>query len=48
MPKDRDQLTPDEPDDLDRVAPEATRAVDDDPAPEDAPGAPPLGGAAGS
>ena len=38
MPKDRDQLTPDEPADRDRVAPEATVAVSDTPDPADEPG----------
>ena len=47
MPKDRDQLTPAEPDDLDKVAPESTRVVTDEIAPEAAAGGAPLGPSAG-
>ena len=43
MPKDRDQLTPAEPADRDKVAPEATRVVTDDIAPEAAAGGAPPG-----
>jgi hypothetical protein len=50
MPRDRDQLTPDEPEDRGLLAPEATRAIDDEheTPPEHAPGGASLGAAAGS
>ncbi|MCU4183941.1 hypothetical protein K6U06_06185 [Acidiferrimicrobium sp. IK] len=47
MPKDRDQLTPVEPEDRDKVPAEATRAVDDEIAPEAAEDGAPLGRASG-
>lgn len=47
MPKDRDQLTPDEPEDRGRVSAEATEAVDDTIEPEQVEGGAPLGKASG-
>ncbi|HET9689785.1 MAG TPA: hypothetical protein VFP61_01430 [Acidimicrobiales bacterium] len=47
MPKDRDQLTPAEPADLDKVAPESTEVVTDRIEPEAAAGGAALGPSAG-